>query len=184
MAVLKIEGLELCLYLDKLSGVVDFDKDLPKNIYFAENLSFWFFERPLLDFHELFLGLISESLCSFESDVFIKFSGGEQLAGSCFSIGGSDAGKDACWITKGFEDFFKGTVGYPIIICNGRFDWLAYESANEEYGVIALRGVDRKTRLYNYLNANFISLDELAELEAGSLAESVIAKALISSYRR
>ena len=35
-----------------------------------------------------------------------------------------------------------------------------------------------------YLNANFISLDELAELEAGSLAESVIAKALISSYRR
>ncbi|MCP2052743.1 UNVERIFIED_ORG: hypothetical protein J3D59_002603 [Pseudomonas fluorescens] len=184
MAVLKVEGLEFSLFLNKLSCVVDFEKDLPKNIYFAENLSFWFFERPLLDFHELFLGLISESFCSFESHVFIKFSGGEQLAGSCFSIDETDASKDVCWIAKGFGDFFRGTVGYPIIICNGRFDWLAYESASEEYGVIALRGVDRKTSLYDYLNANFISLDELAEWEAGSLAESVIAKALISSYRR
>lgn len=119
MAVLKIEGLELFLFLDKLSGDVDFDKDLPKNIYFAENLSFWFFERPLLDFHELFLGLISESLCSFESDVFIKFSGGEQLAGSCFSIGGSDAGKDACWITKGFEDFLKILLGVRLLYVMG-----------------------------------------------------------------
>lgn len=184
MAALKVENLELSLFLDKLSGVVDFDKDLPKNIFLEENLSFWFFERPLLGFYELFLGLVSESLCSFESDVFIKFSGGEPLAGSCFSINGRHADKDVCWISKRFEDFFNGTVGYPIFLCNGGFDWLAYESVHEEYGVIALRGLNRKAKFYEYLNANFISMDELAELGAGSSTESIIAKVLISSYCR
>jgi len=182
MTVLKVEQVELSCFLGKLSGFIDFDKDLPMNVFTGGDFSYWFFERPLLCFFDIFAGLISESVSSFNSNVFIKFSGREPLAGSCFSVDGSDVDRDAFWLSKKSENFFNGIVGYPIILCDGACDWVAFESAYEEFGVIAVRSTVLQTGFYEYLSSNFISMDELARLAAGSSVEGVMAGRFISSY--
>lgn len=182
MAVLKVSPVKLLCLLDKLSGAIDFNKDLPSNVFVGSGFIFWFFERPLLSFVDLFSGLVSESLSSFESDVFIKFSGRELLADSCFSINGSDIDKDALWVSKKSENFFGGKVGYPIILFNGTYDWVAFESAREEFGVIAVRESILQNSFFQYLESSFISSNELAELASGTSADSAIAKAFFSSY--
>lgn len=182
MAILKVEDRDLSLLLDRLSGVIDLDKDLPMNIFVGGGFLFWFFERPLLCYFEVFAGLISKSVSSFKSDVFIKFSGGEPLENSCFSFDGADLERDIPWLSKRFDNFFDGGVGYPIVLCDGACSWIAFESAYEEFGVVAVKKTALQDVFYEYLNSNFVSMDELAELASGSSAEGKIAKALISSY--
>ena len=182
MAILKVESTDLSSLLDRLSGVIDFNKDLPMNIFVGDRFLFWFFERPLLCYFDVFAGLISKSVSSFKSDVFIKFSGSERLGNSCFSLDGSDLEKDVRWLSKKFESFFDGTVGYPIVLCDSACKWVAFESAYEEFGVVAVKKSEIQEGFYEYLNSNLISMDELAELASGCTAEGIIAKALISSY--
>lgn len=182
MTILKVEHGELVSLLDRLSGVIDFNKDLPMNVFVGDGFLFWFFERPLLCFFEIFEGLISQSVSSFKSDVFIKFSGGEPLENSCFSIDGTDLERDVFWLSKRFENFFEGAVGYPVTLCDGVCNWVAFESAYEEFGVVAVKKSELQKEFYEYLNSNFISMDELVELASGSSTEGTIAKALISSY--
>ncbi|WP_260955546.1 hypothetical protein [Pseudomonas citri] len=182
MTILKVEREELFCFLDKLSGLINFDKDLPMNVFVGGDFSYWFFERPLICFVDIFAKLISESVASFNSDIFIKFSGGEPLAGSCFSIDGSDVDRDAFWLSKKSEDFFSGTVGYPIVLCNGACDWVAFESAHEEFGVIAVKSTVLQTGFYECLGSSFISVDEMAVLAAGSSVEGVMAGRFLSSY--
>ncbi|WP_246888699.1 hypothetical protein [Pseudomonas chlororaphis] len=107
MTILKVEHKELVFLLDRLSAVIDFNKDLPMNVFVGGGFLFWFFERPLLCFFEISEGLISHSVSSFKSDVFIKFSGGEPLTSSCFSIDGTDLKRDISWLSKSFENFFE-----------------------------------------------------------------------------
>lgn len=182
MAILEVEFTELSGFLGDLSGVVDFDKDLPMNVFVGDRFLFWFFERPLLCFVDIFAELISKSVSSFKSGVFVKFSGCESLEGSCFTVDGRNVDKDALWLSKNSEDFFEGKVGYPIILCDGEFNWVAFESAHEELGVIAVNASTIKNEFYKYLDSNFISMDELAQLMAGSSKESVAAGKLYSSY--
>ncbi|MDR9878783.1 hypothetical protein RJC98_26670 [Pseudomonas allii] len=182
MAISKIEDLELTFFLDRLTGIIDFNKDLPMKVFTSGGLSFWFFERPLLCYVDVCVGLILKSVCSFKSDVFIKFSGGEALEKSCFSVDGSDLERDVFWLNKRFESFFDGAVGYPIILCDSACDWIVFESAYEEFGVIAVRDSALNEEFNEYLNLNFISKDTLAELAAGSSVEGKTAKALMSSY--
>lgn len=182
MAVLKVSALKLHCLLDKLMGVIDFNKDLPMNVFVSGGFIFWFFERPLLSFVDIFSGLISESFSSFESDVFIKFSGCGLLADSCFSISRNDVDSDALWISKKSEDFFCGKFGYPIILFNEACDWIAFESAREEFGVIAVRAPILQDSFFQYLESQFISSNELTELASGASADSAIAKAFVSSY--
>ncbi|TWC10871.1 hypothetical protein FBY06_1591 [Pseudomonas sp. SJZ085] len=182
MTILRLERVELSCFLDKLSGFISFDKDLPMNVFVGRDFSYWFFERPLLCFSDIFAGLISESVSSFNSYVFVKFSGGEPLTESCFVFDGSDVDRDVSWLSKKSENFFNGVVGYPIVLCNDACDWVAFESAYEEFGVIAIRSTGLKTGFYEYLSLNFISMDELSELAAGSSVEGVVAGRLISSY--
>jgi hypothetical protein len=141
-----------------------------------------FFERPLLSYFEVFAGLISKSVSSFRSDVFIKFSGSEPLESSCFYLDGNDLERDIPWGDKRFENFFDGAVGYPIVLCDGACSWVAFESAYEEFGVVAVKKSELQDVFYENLNSNFISMDELADLASGSSVEGKIAKALISSY--
>jgi len=183
MSILKVEKKDLSFLLDRLAGVIDLNKDLPMNVFVGGGFLFWFFERPLLCFFEVFAGLISNSVSSFKSDVFIKFSGGEALEGSCFSVDGTSLEKDINWLSKNFEDFFDGSVGYPILLCDRGCNWIAFESAYEEFGVVAMKKSELKEGFYEYLNSNFISMDELAKLASDPSAEGKVAKALISSYR-
>ncbi len=182
MAVFKIEDKDLNSFLDRLSGVINFNKDLPMNVFVGGGFLFWFFERPLLCFFEIFSGLVLNSVSSFKSDVFIKFSGGERLGNSCFSFDGSDLEKDVRWLSEKFESFFDGAVGYPIVLCDSACKWVAFESAYEEFGVVAVKKSELQEGFYEYLNSNFISMNELAELASGCTSEGIIAKALISSY--
>ncbi|WP_032606172.1 hypothetical protein [Pseudomonas syringae] len=182
MAILKVENRDLSLLLDRLSSVIDFNKDLPMNIFVGDRFLFWFFERPLLCYFEVFAGLISKSISIFKSDVFIKFSGGESLESSCFSLDGADLEIDIPWLGRKFDGFFDGAVGYPIVLCDGACSWVAFESAYEEFGVVAVKKSELQEVFCEYLNSNFISMDELAELASGSSVEGKIAKNLISSY--
>ncbi|MFA1028502.1 hypothetical protein ALP10_01179 [Pseudomonas syringae pv. helianthi] len=50
MAVLRVEDKDLNSFLEKLSGVTNFNKDLPMNVFVGGGFLFWFFERPLLCF--------------------------------------------------------------------------------------------------------------------------------------
>ena len=183
MAVSKVTSKDLSFLLDRLSGVIDLSKDLPMNVFIGGGFLFWFFERPLFCFLEIFEGLISNSVTSFESNVFIKFSGGEALTSTCFSISGAVLDKDIVWLSKNFESFFDGSVGYPIVLCDSECNWVAFESAYEEFGVVAVRKSELKESFYEYLNSNFISMDELAELASYPSAEGKVAKALVFSYR-
>lgn len=182
MAIRNVESVELFSILDNLSVAVDLNKDLPMNVFIDDGLLFWFFERPLICFFDILVGLVSESFCHFKSDVLIKFSGGEPLLNTCFSFGRGEINKDAAWLGKGFENFFSGSVGYPILLFNGARDWIAFESSQEEFGVIAVKPSAVNESFCSYLNTNFITMDELAELAVGTSAESIAAKALLSSY--
>jgi len=182
MAVLKMEPVELTRLLDKLSGVIDFHKDLPSNVFVNDGLLFWFFERPLLCFSDVFYDLVLQSISSFKSDVVIKFSGNVPLADSCFFVNGDNVGGDTFWLNKGFEAFFNGQAGYPIVLFNGSCVWVAFESAYEEFGVIAVNASAQNKEFCEYLQSNFISKEKLFELASGSSAESTIAKAFIASY--
>ena len=55
MAVLKVNSVELSCLFHKLSRFVDFNKDLPLNVFIGGGFVFWFFERPLLSFIDVFL---------------------------------------------------------------------------------------------------------------------------------
>lgn len=182
MGISKFGCAEFKFSLDKLETVIDLSKDLPVNIFKGDGCLFWFFERPILCFFEVFSGLISNSVASFCSEVLIKFSGGKSLANSCFSIDGTDVEKDVAWLSERFESFFGGTVGYPIVLFEGGYKWVAFESAYEEFGVIAVKESALHPGFRSYLNSNFLSIEDLAMMASGSSAESKTAKHLISSY--
>lgn len=181
MTISKVENLELSLFLGDLTRVVNFNEDLPGNVFKGE-MRFWFFERPLLAYLDIFSGLVSTSVACFESEVYIKFSGRELLSGSCFSLDGREVSRDVEWLSRSFESFFEGQVGYPIIFCDKKFRWVAYESAYEEFGVIAVKESLFEMGFHDYLSSNFISVSELGSLASGASIENMIAKALIASY--
>lgn len=182
MTVLKVEGVELDFFLEKLSCVVDFGRDLPGNVFVGGEYEFWIFERPLLCFVDVFKELISESISSYGSSLFVKFSGGEALKDSCYSVDGDGVDRDVSWLGKGFDSFFDGNVGYPIILCSSTFDWIAYESAHEEFGVIAVRMSSFRGGFHEFLDSNFVSMSELVKLASGSSVESLAARAFVFSY--
>ncbi|WP_081015312.1 MULTISPECIES: hypothetical protein [Pseudomonas] len=184
MTIRKVDFVELSRLIGELSGMVDFKKDLPTNLFVGNGFKFWFFERPLLDFVDVFSELVSESLSSFGGDVFIKFSGEEFLVDSCFAINGDTVDADASWVSDNFEDFFGGRVGYPVVLFNGAFDWVAFESLREEFGVIAVKVSSFQNGFFEYLESNFISCDGLSKMSSSSSVEGLIAKAFEFSYCR
>lgn len=64
MAISRVEDLELTFFLDRLTGIIDFNKDLPMKVFTSGGLSFWFFERPLLCYVDVCVGLILKSVSS------------------------------------------------------------------------------------------------------------------------
>lgn len=182
MTISKLESEELFALLERLSGVVGFDKDLPMNVFVGGGYLFWFFERPLLCFFEVFKGLVLQTASRFHSNLFIKFSGGKPLENSCFSSGGDGLERDISWLSKSFENFFEGAVGYPVALCDSACNWVAFESAYEEFGVVAVKKSGLKNGFCEYMDSNFISMDEFVKLASGFSVESKIARALVSSY--
>lgn len=155
MTVYKLESEDSSRVTQDLSNFVNFATDLPAMIFRASDFEFWFFERPLVSFSDVLIELISASYESFSSAVFIRFGGSSE--NTCFLLEGIDVEGDVEFINKGFRDFFAGEVDYPMVIGNLEFDWLAFESAHEEFGVLAVKPSLNVSSFSKILKKNFIS---------------------------
>lgn len=182
MIVSAVASDKLKNIINNAAGYLNFELDLPSNVFVGEDWEFWFFERPLLSFIDLFSGVVKNSVYSFSSDVVIKFSGAEVVEGSCYLIFQDTCGA-ALSPSRQSEDFLQSSLGYPIYFFNSEFDWIAVESAYEEYGVIGLRGSDIKGCFVDFLTENFISQAEMALIASGKSADSKSARSFISAYQ-
>ncbi|WP_445765028.1 hypothetical protein [Pseudomonas sp. RIT-To-2] len=183
MMVVNVSPVNLSCIVEKLSEVVDFKSDLPSKVFLENELVFWFFERPLLAFIEVVSGLISKSISSYGVDVFVKFSGDELLDNSCIVFDGCDTENKILIVNDDYVNFLGGKVGYPIVLFNESHDWVAFESAHEEFGVIAVREASLSKGFFDYLESNFISAKILDELALSSTADGLTARAFKESYR-
>ncbi|MBD9516235.1 hypothetical protein [Pseudomonas sp. PDM22] len=182
MAIIEIESSEMSKVVDGLAKVVFFERDLPLNVFIKEGLSFWFFERPIVDYLFLFSGLISISLSAFGSSPYVKFSGRENIAGSCVRFDGGNIEEDTDLVSRKFSNFFGGKVGYPIFLFNDMYDWVAIESAHDEFGVIAVDSGRVPREFIDFLEFNFIPKAEMIKLASGTGAQSIDAKIILKYY--
>ncbi|WP_409316864.1 hypothetical protein [Pseudomonas sp. KCJK9016] len=163
MSMIRLGSEKSLQIMSDIEKMVDFDRDLPANVFRSKGYVFWFFERPLIDFVEGVTELVSASYKDFASDVFISSSGGGE---TCFLFDGKDIGASAELINSGFRNFFGGEVGYPMVMGDLGFNWLAYESAYEEFGVLALRGDSDCPSFAEALQRNLLSSDQFQVLES------------------
>jgi hypothetical protein len=182
MALLSVDCNDISDVVGKLSNVLDFEKDLPSNVFIKNNLCFWFFERPIIDYGVLLSELVSISYLMFGSGVYVKFSGDKKASGTCFLFNGVDVSEGVELMGRKFSDFSGGTLGYPICIFNEECNWVALESAYDEFGVIAVDSEKASKEFLDFLNLNFISRAEMLSLEAGGDAMGMDAGALVRSY--
>ncbi|MCW2295067.1 hypothetical protein M2262_005117 [Pseudomonas sp. BIGb0408] len=182
MSISLVQPSRMLDLISQLSCVMDFEEKLPSNVFINEDFHFAFFERPLLSFDDIFSAMVSGSILQFGSEVFVKFSGNDLVAGSCLSISGADVDGDSAYLSKKSEDFFGGKFSYPIILFNGGVDWVAVETAYEELGVIAIRSSAENGFFNDFIASNFISCDELKELANKKTADGITARAFASAY--
>lgn len=162
MTVYKLESEDSRRITQDLSSFVSFATDLPAMVFRTSDFEFWFFERSLVSFSDVLIELISASYEGFSSAVFIRFGGDSE--NTCFLLEGVDVEGDVEFINKGFRDFFAGEVDYPMIIGNLEFDWLAFESAHEEFGVLAVKSSLNISSFSKMLKKNFISQTDFQKL--------------------
>lgn len=163
MSVVKVASDISFKIINGLSTKIDFGRDLPANVFLSKGYDFWFFERPLTDFLEGLTALVSASYCDFSSDVFISFSGTSEKV--CFLFDGKDVQTSTELLSIGFRNFFNGEVGYPMIIGDLGFNWLAYESAYEEFGVLALKSRSNCPSFKQALQQDFLASTQFQELQ-------------------
>ncbi|QKV64940.1 hypothetical protein HUW52_19285 [Pseudomonas sp. 43A] len=164
MGLSKIDIEESIQIAKMLSSRIDFKKDLPAMVFSDVGLEYYFFERPLLSFADVLNELCCLNYQVFSAKVFVLF--GNPHSGACYLLDGQDVEEDIGNLSAGFRDFFKGTVDYPMVIGNLDGDWLAFESACEEYGVIALNSAGSSHREFSEcLRCNLISSEEFQSLK-------------------
>lgn len=177
-----VDACKLPRMIEELSKIIDFKKDLPSNIFYSKEFDFWFFERPIIHYIDLFSGLAAASYADFENNIIVKFSGDTQIANSCVIFNGNDPCVGAGEISSKFSNFLEGAVGYPIVFFNETYDWIAFESLYEELGVIAVRNSKNRQEFTGYLESNLITLEQLSEWSGRLTIESKIANAFLNSY--
>ncbi|MWL91008.1 hypothetical protein [Cupriavidus sp. SW-Y-13] len=178
----KLRRNEMSEVICQLSRHLDFKIDLPGNVFKGYDFDFFFFERPLFDFSEVFFKLITENFRVFDKKMYVKFSGEELLEDSCLIVNKNDVNSTVEIVEKYFSDFMGGKVGYPIILFNAAFDWISFESSREEIGVIAVKKSTKKNEFMSGLESDFISIYSLLKMRSGSGAESLTARSFLRSY--
>ncbi len=182
MSATQIGLAETTYLINKLSTLVDFKKDLPLNLFKGETYKFWFFERPLLGYTDLVQGLALRSYIDYETDLLVKFSGSEIAENLLYCVDREKSEAKIEWLSRNSLDFFCGKVGYPIVLFNRSFDWVAFESAFEEFGVIAVKEAASESGFCKYLNQEFISFDDFLSLAKGTNSEGLMAKEFLKYY--
>lgn len=147
--------------VEKLCQFVNFENDLPNYVFTAKHHGFLFFDRPVLAYEEMLLGILSANKIAYGSGVFISFGVPKSDEYAIFLIDDERLELSLSELSSGFKDFFGGTVNYPLIISNMNIDWVAFESAYEELGVLV---VDKENKQSNYFINELTLSSTLAEL--------------------
>jgi hypothetical protein len=146
-----------------LTSRLDLEKDLPAMVFRETALEYYFFERPILNTIDVLNELVCLSYEVFSTDVFALFS--TPPNSSCYLFDGNNVEEGIEALSSGFRDFFKGTVDYPMIMGNWGFDWLLFESAYEEFGVLALSTANAKSKFSEGVGRNLIHSKEFQGLK-------------------
>lgn len=142
-----------------LSKLIDFNKDLPLNIFRSNDYVFWFFERPLLDYEEILCNLIDANLKYLKESILITFGDLKDDDFMFYYFENMDE-------LKNLENLENSRLEYPIVITNENGDWLAFESSREELGVIGLNiNTTNFSEISNRFNNIFINLDDLDKIK-------------------
>ncbi|WP_122612493.1 hypothetical protein [Pseudomonas viridiflava] len=162
MSLTKLEHQELSQIVAMLSNRLELNKDLPEMVFRNSGLEFYFFERPLLSNVDVLYDLLCSSFKVFSTRAFALFSA--PLTSTCYLFDGENIQEGVEELSVGFRDFFKGTVNYPVVMGNVSFDWLLFEGACEEYGVLAFDSRHTSSEFSECLSCNLISSAEFQSL--------------------
>lgn len=120
--------------VERLECLIDFSLDLPADVFIGDDWSYWFYERSIFSSDENFMQQLAHA-CE-DGGVFFKFSGAELIQNSCVYV----VGREIERICELAVDFNGGMWGYPMTAFDSKFNFVALESAYEEYGVVGLKG--------------------------------------------
>ncbi|KAB2721491.1 hypothetical protein [Brucella intermedia] len=129
---------EMDKYISWLTGIVDPDVDFPTNIFKDRKAEVWFFERPILAWQDVMTDFFNKSVQEFGGDIIAKFSGMSPDLRSAFVLDGGSIEADYADLFGKYVNFQGGILGYPMIISDQKLNWILYESAREEIGIIGL----------------------------------------------
>lgn len=162
MSLSKVEFKEVNRITAALANHLDLEKDLPAMVFLDSGLEYYFFERPMLSTTDVLSELVCLNYEVFSTDVFALFSA---PSGLCYLFDGNNVDEGIEVLNSGFRDFFKGTADYPMIVGNLGFDWLLFESAYEEFGVLALSKANAKLKFSEGVGRNLIRSKEFQALK-------------------
>ena len=114
----------------------------------------------------------------------IKCSGSNLTESTFISLDNENVETDVLTIHKDFQDFFGGRLGYPIVIFNEKFDWIAFESAYEEFGVLSVREDACKNGFLNFLDENLIPVKNTTDTTDLQGSELMTVEALRKAYMK
>ncbi|AEG02758.1 hypothetical protein [Methylomonas methanica] len=147
--------------IEKLCQFVSFEKDLPDYVFSSKHRGIRFFERPILAYEEMLLEILSSNKRHYDSSVFISFGIPKSDEHAIFLIDYEKLELSLSVLRSGFNTFFEGTVRYPLLISNMNINWVAFESAYEELGVLVVEKEDQQAN--EFINELTLS-SRLAEL--------------------
>lgn len=172
---------EECLQImRKLSTKIDITNDLPACIFREENLDYWFFERSLLGDLDLFEGLLVESHAQFGRAMGVLFSwSSADCKGRLFD--GKDPEASALELKR---QQVEGDLAHdlPNLYFDTSYEWLAYESSFEEWGVLAMDRALANTPFASFLNREFMNIAELWRLSTLDDFNGKLSRAFLRSY--
>lgn len=181
MSLSKVEFKEVNRITAALARHLDLEKDLPAMVFLDSGLEYYFFERPVLSSTDVLSDLVRLNYEVFSTDVFALFSA---PSGLCYLFDGNNVDEGIEVLNSGFRDFFKGTADYPMIIGNLGFDWLLFESAYEECGVLALDSQQASNEFSEFLSCNLISSPVFQSLKGHDKALDKIIAAFHTYFER
>lgn len=171
---------------EKLRSVVDWNKDLPEYVFLSRAYNFFFFERPIVYSGALLENLFAFNAQCYSADSFVSFGIPESAGYAQFFFDEVKPELRVSILQQGFRDFFGGAVDYPVLLTNKNIDWIAFESAYEELGVLAVRSdSDHADKFINLFEAEaFISCEQMKVDTPGFLHLFKIYGDLIHILRR
>ncbi|NSX22859.1 hypothetical protein HTV13_23910 [Pseudomonas putida] len=165
----------------KLALKLDITNDLPARVFLQPNLDYWFFERSLLSDLGLLESLLIESHRQFSSGMGVLFSWGTpDCTGRLFD--GSSTEESVFELQRQSFRPPNTPLELPHLVFSPTHEWLAYESAFEEWGVLAMDRSLINTEFAGYLNREFISIGEAWRLSKLEDFNGILARAFLRNY--